>query len=630
MKKSIFKNLFLLFPLLLGGCAGVEEKPIADKSYIYGMTDLSGQENGVDYHYTHKLFEAMGVKSVRIWMHCNWIMKNPTEYSTSGLEKMRAIYDDLKAGGYQIIAMNHMNFHKTGMINSASYTAKPHRDLEEGSYYLQWLSDLETTYYNMVKAFPDIEYWEIDNECNNDDFMPALGGVNFDLEEKAQVYYDMMYFASRGIHRANPNAKTVMGGLIVSNAQTFLETIYDYIDGKNSWSSNPDDYFQVACWHPYMPNYTREQFVTLNNKIYNVIKTREGKDKKVFFTEVGFSENGGVKLSDQEKYIKDMYDACKNDLPYVESVHYFRMYDEYASTWGSDAEKTFGLFYDPVSEKVTEGEKVSLAQPKVTAKVYQECAGGTGDLNIYKDFLQGNYTTKIVMHRGYNSLARENTVKAFTLAGEQPDVHGIETDVWLTKDNKPIIIHDGDTKRVTLGKYNLNVKNSTFNELRSIRLPDENGNPDVEQIPSLTEYCEVLKKYNKVGFVELKEDFSSESLDIILNEIKNSGISMDKIVFISFYKNAILRLLEKDSQYKTMILYNEVGSLTDQDYEEHKQKNIGIDVEFSSLSDEQIQKIQRLGIKLNIWTVNSKDIANKYGRMSVDYITTDCLPSFKG
>lgn len=630
MRKLLFLlALSVIGPTMLGGCSQVEEKPISDKQYIYGMTDLSGQED-VDYHYTHKLYKNMGVKSVRLWLHCNWVMKSPTEYSPSGLTKMRAIYDDLKQGGFQIIAMNHSNFHKTGEINSSKTTAKPHRDLSEGSYYLEWLNDLETTYYNLVSAFPDIEYWEIDNECNNDDFMPALGGVNFDLEEKAEVYYDMMYFASRGIHRANPNAKTVMGGLIVSNASSFLETIYDCIEGKDSWSTNPDDYFQVGCWHPYLVNYNHEQFVTINNKIYNVIKKREGKDKKVFLTEIGWSENTGVKIEDQCSYISDMYKTCKDDLPYVESAHYFRMYDEYASTWGSDAEKTFGLFYDPITEKVTEtGEKIYLAQPKSTAYIYQQCSGGSGDLNIYKDFLSGNYTTKLVMHRGYNTLARENTIKAFTLAGEQKDVYGIETDVWLTKDNKPIVIHDQTTSRVSLGKYNLDVKQSTFNELRNIRLPDINGKQDVEQIPSLSEYVHVLKQYNKVGFIELKEDFDSNQLDIILNEINTQGIDKSNLVFISFYKQTLLNLIDKNPNFKVMLLLNSVKSLTESDYQTFKNINMGLDVEYSQLSDDDIKNIQNHQIELNIWTIDSKDLAHKYGRLSVDYITTDCIASFK-
>ncbi len=301
-----------------------DPKPVdpfeVDKTKIYGMTDLSYQETYTDYHYTHELFKNMGVKSVRIWMHCNWFMKSPNEYSQSGLEKMRAIYDDVKKGGYQIIAMNHSNFHKSGLIHSASTTAKPARDLSEGSYYRTWLNDLETTYYNMVKAFPDIEYWEIDNECNNDDFMPQLGSnVNFTLEEKAAIYYDMMYFASKGIHRANANAKTVMGGLVVWNAESFLNLLYDLIASENSWSKNPDDYFQVACWHPYMETYTKNKFITLNNDIYNIVKTREGKDKKVFLTEMGFSEGNGFSIDEQAQYIKSMYENVKNDLYYVES-----------------------------------------------------------------------------------------------------------------------------------------------------------------------------------------------------------------------------------------------------------------------------------------------------------------------
>lgn len=623
--------MLILFPILLGGCKNTNDnKNFVDKSFIYGMTDLSYQENGVDYRFTHQLYKNMGVKSVRLWMHCNWIMKNPNEFSTSGLAKMKAIYEDLKEGGYQIIAMNHSNFHKNGMTNSAKSTAKPHRDLSEGSYYLTWLNDLETTYYNMVKEFPDIEYWEIDNECNNDDFMPALGGVNFDLDEKAEVYYDMMYYASRGIHRANPNAKTVMGGLIVSNAQTFLETIYDLIEAKDSWSKNPDDYFQIACWHPYMSNFNKDQFISLNNKIYSVIKNREGKDKKVFFTEFGFSENAGYPLADQEKYIKEVYEICKNDLKYVESVHYFRMYDEYASTWGSDAEKTFGLFYDPVTKKTNSEKTVYLAEPKTTAYIYQEMAGGKGDLNVYKNFLNGDYSTKLVMHRGYSTLARENTVSSFTLAGEQNDVYGIETDVWLTSDNKPIILHDINTNRVSMGKYSLNVKNSTFDELRSIRLPDIEGNPDVEQIPSLSEYCEVLSKYNKIGFLELKENFSKDQLNIILDEIKKSNLDFSNFVFISFYKKTLENLIDLVPGVSTMHLLNFALSLKDSDLEEYKQLNMGLDISYTGINDEQIEKIQAKNILLNLWTVDDIDLAHKYGRKSIDYITTNCISTFKG
>ena len=597
-----------------------------DKSLVYGITDLSYQEQGTDFRYTHKLFKSLGVKSVRIWMHCNWFMNSPNEYSESGLNKMRAIYNDLKDEGYQIIAMNHSNFHATGMINSSSTTAKPARDLTEGSYYLSWLNDLETTYYNMVKAFPDIEYWEIDNECNNDDFMPKLGGGLFTLEEKAQVYYDMMYFASKGIHRANPNAKTVMGGLVTWNATTFLNYIYDLIESENSWSKNADDYFQVACWHPYMDFFTKTKFINENKDIYNIVKTREGKDKKVFLTEFGFSEGKGHKVDAQADYIKDVYNAVKDDLYYVESLHYFRMYDDYSTTWGSDAEKTFGLFYDPEDRKTQDGVAIKdLAEPKPGAYAFQEVAGGNGSLSIYQDFLKGNYETKLVMHRGYSTKARENTIESFTYAGELKDMYGIETDVYLTKDNVPVCIHDDNTRRVTLNRYDVSVKNSTFEELRKVKLTDMKGNPDKHLIPSLDEYLDIVKQYEKVAFIELKENFNLDQIKLIMDKVK-SKLELSKVAIISFHLDALKLLREYDENIEIMALYNSFNEIN---IEEVKQYNFGVDVEFNGVTDSQIDDLMLMNIPLNLWCIDNKEIAHKYGRKGVDYITTNSIESFK-
>lgn len=626
--------LLLGICMILTGCGSPEVSSEPDptgglevnKSLVFGITDLSYQEEGTDFRYTHQLFKNMGVKSVRIWMHCNWFMNSPTEYSPSGLAKMQAIYNDIKDEGYQIIAMNHSNFHATGMINSSSTTAKPARDLTEGSYYLQWLQDLETTYYNMVLAFPEIEYWEIDNECNNDDFMPKLGGGLFSLEEKAQIYYDMMYFASKGIHRANPNAKTVMGGLVTWNATTFLNYLYDLIYAEDSWSNNPDDYFQVACWHPYLDYFSKNKFISENNDIYNVVKEREGKDKKVFLTEMGFSEGKGHRVEDQAQYIKDIYSACRDDLYYVESMHYFRMYDDYSSTWGSDAEKTFGLFYDPVDYKTADGVKIKeLAEPKPGAYAFQEIAGGTGSLTVYQDFLLGNYETKLVMHSGYSTKARENTIESFTLAGQVPEMYGIETDVYLTSDNVPVCIHDIDTKRVTLNRYDVNVTQTTFEELRKVKLTDIKGNSDVHLIPSMDEYLDICKEYNKVAFIELKENFNEDELEIIMNGITNK-IDLSQVVIISFHKESLIKLREMYENLEIMLLYDKYSSVN---IDELIQYDFGLDIDYNGITDDEVDEFMLTGIDLNIWTVDDKNIAHKYGRKGVKYLTTNSIESFK-
>ena len=378
-------------PLVAYGPNYKVENTTADKQYLYGMCDLVWSEyswnptNPIDYSTTAQLISNLGCKSVRNWMHCNWLMNDPNTFNEKNLALAHEIVDELMSYGFQVIGMNHSNFHPKGYANSSSTVAKPMRDLSEDSEYMKWLADYETTWYNIAKEFPEIMYWEIDNESNNDTFFVKLNGGTFTLEQKADIYTDMLYFASRGIHRANPDANTVMGGLVISTAEAFLQHIYDNIYADDSWSQYPDDYFQIAAWHPYMTAFTPEKFKKTNEDIYNVIKTNEGKDKKVFITEFGFSEANSTREKINE-YLPQVYQIFE-ELPFIEATHYFRMYDCLDSTWGSNAEKTFGLFTDPLTHGV-DGSNTSLAEPKNLAYTFQLLAGGSGDLTIYQEKLK--------------------------------------------------------------------------------------------------------------------------------------------------------------------------------------------------------------------------------------------------
>ena len=361
-----------------------------DKSLIYGMDDIYWQEyswKGISYTKEHELFEALGVKSIRFWAHATWMLSSPTKVNEKQYQIARDSLDEIKDKGYQIIGLNHSSFKNDyiGETNSTTTTAKPPRDLTEGSKYRKWLEDYETSWYNLVTLFPEIKIWEIDNETNNTDFMKRVGGGQFSKHEMAEITYDMMYFGSKGIHRANPEAVTVMGGLVVRGAENFLEDLYDMIlnvDGKGFWdSTNPDDYFQCACWHPYMSGFNKKSFIKTNNSIYEVVKRREGKDKRVFLTEAGINDSN---YSNNEElcaqYIVDMYEAVRDDLYYVESLHYYRM-------WDLDGAR-YGLFTDPTEKRLTDDS--NLAAPKPAAFAYQKMTGATGDLHIYENLVLEN------------------------------------------------------------------------------------------------------------------------------------------------------------------------------------------------------------------------------------------------
>lgn len=72
-------------------------------------------------------------------------------------------------------------------------------------------------------------------------------------------------------------------------------------------------------------------------------------------------------------------------------------------------------------------------------------------------------STQIIAHRGASNLAPENTMPAFQLAYKH-GAEGIETDVHLTKDNVPVLIHDERVKRTTNGTGF--IKDYTFEQIK--------------------------------------------------------------------------------------------------------------------------------------------------------------------
>ena len=72
-------------------------------------------------------------------------------------------------------------------------------------------------------------------------------------------------------------------------------------------------------------------------------------------------------------------------------------------------------------------------------------------------------TPKVIAHRGVTRNEQENTLPAFHEAFSE-GADGLEIDVRLSKDEKPIIFHDEDTSR--LFQKSLEIKNTTYAELK--------------------------------------------------------------------------------------------------------------------------------------------------------------------
>ncbi|MDY2889458.1 MAG: hypothetical protein SOU19_07845 [Candidatus Caccosoma sp.] len=368
------------------------EKP--NQENIFGMDYLSYEwyGHGIDYVKGYKTLANMGVKSIRNWMHFSYFFENPDKLKKEKCDLMHDMLSVANEYNFQIIGMNHVNWsikYQRFCIGKEKYQTF------EGSSYQEWLDVYEKCWYTLVKEFSEITYWEIDNELNNKDFMFIEGSKEFlTSKESAKISADMLFRASRAIHKANKDAITILGGIVdpyglgIMDAQSkitmvgYLEDLYDEIESGEHGSFHPDDFFQVAAWHPYYYYKAPDDyFYEENNKIYEVIKRREGKDKKVFLTEIGWNEKN-IPADKISECITKLYSNAKEKMPYVESIHYYRYFDNAIQGDGDFA----GMFYDAVDNHIDELDGVirKQGQAKPYAYVYQQLAKGTGSLKLFE------------------------------------------------------------------------------------------------------------------------------------------------------------------------------------------------------------------------------------------------------
>ncbi len=229
-------------------------------------------------------------------------------------------------------------------------------------------------------------------------------------------------------------------------------------------------------------------------------------------------------------------------------------------------------------------------------------------------------TTKMIAHRGLSGIERENTCSAFVAAGNR-SYFGIETDIHVTADGGFVIFHDDNTARV--GLDSLVIEQSTFQTLRNLQLTDidgKRGRSDL-RIPALSEYIGICKKYEKTAVLELKNRMTKEQIAAIVSEIESLEY-LERVIFISFsFENLLdLRVIrpEQTAQFLTEQYSEEL-------LEKLQKENLDLDILYTELTKDRIEKIHAKGITLNCWTCDDPVWAENLADWGIDYITSNIL-----
>lgn len=234
--------------------------------------------------------------------------------------------------------------------------------------------------------------------------------------------------------------------------------------------------------------------------------------------------------------------------------------------------------------------------------------------------LNGN-GVRMIAHRGLSGLEKENTCSAFVAAGNRERYFGVETDVHKTKDGRFVIFHDDSTERVGLDA--MVVENSTFDTLRKLQLTDidgKRGRADLI-IPTLEEYIEICKKYEKVCVLELKNEFRPADIYKITGIFEKADY-LDHLIIISFQLKNLIALRRRFPDLPAQYLLQHWHDDTLAALEKHR---LGLDIHFPDLTAEIVRQVHGAGLEVNCWTVNTPEDGQAMLALGVDYITTNIL-----
>ena len=218
----------------------------------------------------------------------------------------------------------------------------------------------------------------------------------------------------------------------------------------------------------------------------------------------------------------------------------------------------------------------------------------------------------VIAHRGYHTLSGvpENSIAALK-ASQELGVYGCETDVWITTDGVLVIHHDGVLSGMTL-------QDCTYEEIRNLKL--SNG----ETLPLLSDMLEQTRTGGDTRLIiEIKEHSTDERnalvTDAILKMVEDMGMK-DHVEYICFDRDVCRRIASAAPD--AMVGYL-TGNFEPADLAE--EGIMCIDYPFSTLNINRymVADAHGLGMKVNIWTVNSDEDMLASIALGVDYITTD-------
>ena len=223
-----------------------------------------------------------------------------------------------------------------------------------------------------------------------------------------------------------------------------------------------------------------------------------------------------------------------------------------------------------------------------------------------------NKDIKTISHRGYTSKGVENSIESLEAAANA-GVDYVEVDILLTKDNKFIVMHDYNLKR--LAGINRRVQDMNYNEV--VGLPIKQGGHR-SKIPSFEEFVTRAKQLNIKLLIELKPHGGepSDYIEIFINKIKELGIEKE-YKYMSLNLKIIEELETKFPELNTgYVIPLQLGKFSNNKVDFYV-------IEDFSYRDSLVEQARTQNKEVYVWTINDLTLIRRYLQSPAAAIITD-------
>ena len=222
---------------------------------------------------------------------------------------------------------------------------------------------------------------------------------------------------------------------------------------------------------------------------------------------------------------------------------------------------------------------------------------------------------EVTAHRGYSAAYPENTIPAFKGA-IQVGADWAELDVQQTADGEVIVMHDSNLKRTT--GLDKEVWQVTWDEIKDL----DNGSwfdkkYQTVRIPTLEEVLKVCRGKIHLN-IEIKPSGHDKDLEEQVAKLLKKYHMRDTCVVSSLKYDSLRKIKQADDSIETAYITSvSYGNFTDLKYAD------GYSVESTLLSKSFVNKAQKAGKQIYVWTVNSEERLEKVVGMGIDNVITD-------